>query len=94
MLLIFNPENTSFKGNSKTSAHGPINALASIHFALEIERNNYSNSKNMLIHNGIDIEKRWSGTTEVDQFYFGDPAGNHIELITEGKCGQLRIECK
>ena len=55
MLLIFNPENTSFKGNSKFPAHGPINALASIHFALEIERNNYGKSKNMLIHNGIDI---------------------------------------
>ena len=68
MLLIFNAENTSFKGNSKFPAHGPINAPASIHVALEIERNDYGNSKNMLIHNGIDIEKRWSGTTEVDQF--------------------------
>ena len=68
MLLTFNPENASIKENSKFPAHGPINAPASIHVALEIERNDYGNSKNMLIHNGIDIEKRWSGTMEVDQF--------------------------
>ena len=76
MLLIFNPENTSIKENSKFPAHGPINAPAYIHFALEIETNDYGNYKNMLIRNGIDIEemvlisKRWSGTTEVDQFTF------------------------
>jgi hypothetical protein len=85
MLLIFNPENTSFKGNSKYPAHGPINALASIHFAFEIKRNNYGNSKNRLIHKGIDIEKRCSGTTEVDLLYFRTLAGNHVELITGGK---------
>ena len=39
----------------------------------------------MLIHNGIDIEKRWSWTTEIELIYFRDPAGNHAELITEGK---------
>ena len=36
MLLIFNPENASIKENSKFPAHGPINAPASIHVALEI----------------------------------------------------------
>ena len=85
MLLIYTLENTSIKGNNKFPPHGPINPPSCIHFALEIERNYYGNSKNRLIHNGIDIEKRWSGTTEVDQFYFRDPAGNHVELITEGK---------
>ncbi|CAN5544167.1 hypothetical protein BH18THE2_BH18THE2_24190 [soil metagenome] len=48
--------------------HGPITHSCLYSFRLEIERNDYGNSKNMLIQNGIDIEKRWSGTTEEDQF--------------------------
>jgi hypothetical protein len=68
MLLIFYPENAGIKGNSKFPAHRPITPHACIHIALEIERNDYGNFKNLLIHNGIDIEKRWSGTTELDQF--------------------------
>ena len=54
---FFNPVNTSIKGNSKIPAHGPINSPAYIHFALEIETNDYGNYKNMLIRNGNDIEE-------------------------------------
>jgi hypothetical protein len=68
MLLIFYPKNTGIKGNSKFPAYRPITPPACIHFAWEIERNDNGNSKNLLIHNNIDMEKRWSGTTELDQF--------------------------
>jgi hypothetical protein len=85
MLLIYILENTSIKGNSKFPASWSNKSTSCIHFSLEIERNYYGNSKNRLIHNGFDIAKRWSGTTEVVQFYFRNPVGNHVELITEGK---------
>ena len=79
---FFNPENTSIKGNSKIPAHGPINSPAYIHFALEIETNDYGNYKNMLIRNGIDIEEMvWDNGSR--SIYFRDPAGNFVELITE-----------
>ena len=38
----------------------------------------------MLIRNGIDIEEMvWDNGS--GSIYFRDPAGNHAELITEGK---------
>ena len=57
MLLIFNPENTRIEGNSTFPVHGAITPPASIHLALEIEKDNYDNSKKILNEMNIDIEK-------------------------------------
>lgn len=47
MLLIFNPENTKnvHENNKKFPAHGAVTPPACIHFALEIENEDYENSK-------------------------------------------------
>lgn len=79
MLLAFNPDRTS-PSNDKLPPHG---ALGSIHFALEIERNDYEEWKEQLARNGIaiEIEVSWK---EARSLYFRDPAGNLVELITSG----------
>ena len=69
MLLIFNPENTRrMDGNNKKfPAHGAITPPACIHFALEIENEDYENSKDILKQNRIDIEKEVSWTEKQEE---------------------------
>lgn len=84
MLLIFNPNNTLTKGDTVFPLHGAISPPASVHFALEIEKEDYENSKNMLVQNEIEIEKELSWENESRSIYFRDPAGNLVEFITKG----------
>jgi catechol 2,3-dioxygenase-like lactoylglutathione lyase family enzyme len=57
---------------------------SSIHFAMEIEEQEYRPCRDVLIGNDIAIEKevKWSNNTK--SIYFRDPAGNLVELITPG----------
>ncbi len=93
MLLIFNTEKTLMsdydKENKKRSdielfpPHGAITPPSIIHFALEIEKSDYDESKRVLMANNIEIEKEiiWNeGTTK--SLYFKDPSGNLVEIIT------------
>jgi len=84
MLLIFNPENTRIEGNSRFPIHGAITPPACIHLALEIEKNDYDNSKNMLMQKDIAIEKEIVWGNGSGSIYFRDPAGNLVEFITKG----------
>jgi catechol-2,3-dioxygenase len=84
MLLIFNPENTRIKGDSRFPIHGAITPPACIHLALEIEKNGYDNSKNMLMQNDIAIEQEIVWGNGSGSIYFRDPAGNLVEFITKG----------
>ena len=96
MLLIFNPENTRIdKSNSDGfPLHGATTPPACIHFALEMEKEDYILSKRMLKNNKIGIEKEMSwrrgGGKEEEEdekgksIYFRDPAGNLVEFITRG----------
>jgi catechol 2,3-dioxygenase-like lactoylglutathione lyase family enzyme len=87
MLLIFNPENTKVKGNSKFPVHGAIiTPPACIHLAFEIEKQDYEDSKNMLEQNNVSIEKEidWDNKEGDKSIYFRDPAGNLVEFITKG----------
>jgi catechol 2,3-dioxygenase-like lactoylglutathione lyase family enzyme len=84
MLLIFNPENTRIKGNSKFPIHGAITPPACIHLALEIEKNDYDNSKNMLMQKDIVIEKEIIWDNGSGSIYFRDPIGNLVEFVTKG----------
>jgi catechol 2,3-dioxygenase-like lactoylglutathione lyase family enzyme len=97
MLLIFNPEKTlkshcddkEDKENRKRSdielfpPHGAITPPSIIHFALEIDKLDYDNSKNVLMSNNIEIEKEiiWNEGT-AKSLYFKDPSGNLVEIIT------------
>jgi catechol-2,3-dioxygenase len=86
MLLIFNPENTRVKGNSKFLVHGAIlTPPACIHLAFEIEKQDHEDSKNMLKQNNVSIEKEtgWYNKEGGKSIYFRDPADNLVEFITE-----------
>jgi catechol-2,3-dioxygenase len=82
MLLIFNPKNTMVKSNSIFPIHGAITPPAMVHFALEIEKEDYENSKNMLNQYKIEIEKEIIWKEGTKSLYFRDPIGNLIEFIT------------
>jgi catechol 2,3-dioxygenase-like lactoylglutathione lyase family enzyme len=85
MLLIFNPVSTTNKNESIFPPHGASTPPAIIHFALEIEKEDYVYLKDTLIRNGIKIEKEltWASDT-LKSVYFRDPAGNLVEFITRG----------
>jgi catechol-2,3-dioxygenase len=84
MLLIFNPYNTRINDKGIFPLHGAITPPNSIHFALEIEKEDYDNSKNILMQNKINIEKELTWANEMKSIYFRDPAGNLVEFITKG----------
>jgi catechol 2,3-dioxygenase-like lactoylglutathione lyase family enzyme len=85
MLLIFNPGSITNKNQSRFPSHGASTPPASVHFALEIEKEDYEDAKNMLIQNKIDIEKELSwGNEAMKSIYFRDPARNLVEFITRG----------
>jgi hypothetical protein len=82
MLLIFNPNKTlaaTDTGNGDNINHLPIHgALAPpsiIHFALEIEKQNYDNAKHMLNEKNIKIEKEVTWEKGTNSMYFRDPGG-------------------
>jgi catechol-2,3-dioxygenase len=82
MLLIFNPKKTMIKSNSVFPIHGALTPPAIVHFALEIEKEDYENSKNMLNQNKIEIEKEITWKKGTKSIYFRDPVGNLVEFIT------------
>jgi catechol-2,3-dioxygenase len=82
MLLIFNPKNTMIKSNSVFPIHGALTPPAIVHFALEIEKEDYENSKNMLNQNKIEIEKEITWKKGTKSIYFRDPVDNLVEFIT------------
>jgi catechol-2,3-dioxygenase len=83
MLLIFDPLRTSVN-NDLLPTHGAITPPSSIHFAMEIEEQEYEPWKEHLRKKGVAIQKEvnWDGKTK--SIYFRDPAGNLVELITSG----------
>jgi len=83
MILIFNPTRT-LSDNGGLPCHGALTPPSSIHFAMEIEEQEYHASKQILVSNNIDIEKEVSWNKDVKSIYFRDPAGNLVELITPG----------
>jgi catechol-2,3-dioxygenase len=81
MLLIFNPINTLNHINKLFPVHGAITPPSIIHFALEIQKEDYEKWKCLLLDNKINIE------SEIElkyskSMYFRDPAGNLVEFIT------------
>jgi len=83
MLLIFNPTITR-TNNGNLPAHGALSPPSSIHFAMEIEREEYDASKQLLIASSVTIEKEVKWNNHAKSIYFRDPAGNLVELITPG----------
>ena len=83
VLLIFDPLQTSIN-NDKLPTHGVMTPPSSIHFAMEIEEQEYQPCKELLARNGIVIEKEIKWNSNTKSLYFRDPSGNLVELITRG----------
>jgi catechol-2,3-dioxygenase len=83
VLLIFDPLRTSIN-NDKLPTHGAMTPPSSIHFAMEIEQQEYQPCKEHLVRNGIAIEKEVKWNSNTKSLYFRDPSGNLVELITPG----------
>jgi catechol 2,3-dioxygenase-like lactoylglutathione lyase family enzyme len=93
MLLIFNPNKTlvatddTGKGSGNAiqlPVHGAFAPPSIIHFALEIEKQNYGSAKHMLNEKNIKIEKEVTWEKGTNSMYFRDPVGNLVEIITHG----------
>jgi catechol-2,3-dioxygenase len=89
MLLIFNPNktldnNTGNASGTRLPTHGAFAPPSIIHFALEIEKQNYDNAKYILNEKNIKIEKEVIWEKGTSSIYFRDPAGNLVEIITQG----------
>jgi catechol-2,3-dioxygenase len=91
MLLIFNPNktltNADVSNRSSTiqlPAHGALAPPSIIHFALEIEKQNYDNAKRMLKERNVKIENEVTWEKSSNSIYFRDPVGNLVEIITPG----------
>ncbi|HET6808148.1 MAG TPA: VOC family protein [Nitrososphaera sp.] len=83
VLLIFDPLRTSIN-NDKLPTHGAMTPPSSIHFAMEIEEQEYQPCKELLARNDIVIEKEIKWNSNTKSLYFRDPSGNLVELITRG----------
>ena len=86
MLLIFNPIKTldTNKDDSKFPIHGAFTPPSIIHFALEIDKENYNSAKYTLNENNVKIEREVVWEKGTNSVYFRDPAGNLVEIITQG----------
>jgi len=92
MLLIFNPNKTLANVNVDNGSnstiqlpiHGAITPPSIIHFALEIEKQNYVNAKSVLKEKNIKVENEVTWGKGTNSIYFRDPAGNLVEIITPG----------
>jgi catechol 2,3-dioxygenase-like lactoylglutathione lyase family enzyme len=86
MLLIFNPNKTleSNDDDSKLPVHGAFAPPSIIHFAFEIDKENYHSAKYTLNEKNVKIEREVVWEKGTNSVYFRDPAGNLVEIITQG----------
>jgi catechol 2,3-dioxygenase-like lactoylglutathione lyase family enzyme len=62
----------------------PHGAKGSIHFAFEIEPDDYDQTKKEIIENGISIEHEQEWRPGVFSFYFRDPDDHLVEIAQQG----------
>ncbi|CAN5293252.1 VOC family protein [soil metagenome] len=83
MLLIFNPQHTR---NIETDVNGdpvPLHgAEGPGHIAFSVGDDDYESWKRKLLKHNISIESEIEWPDNVRSFYFRDPAGNSLEIIT------------
>ena len=79
MLLCF--LNEAVKEKTSLPAHF---ATGQIHFAFEIDQQEYENCKARLIDKGIVIEHEHTWKNNIKSFYFRDPDNNLAEVLQPG----------
>lgn len=79
MLLFFNPEDSR-----KKDTPPPHFGSGKMHVAFEVTQDEYESAKKHILENEIDIihEETWSNGTH--SFYFNDPNGHVLEIVTPG----------
>lgn len=79
VLLCFNPEDSKSKKSPPAHyTYGPQ------HFAFEVEKDQYEDSKKMVEGKGIEITHEITWPSGLKSFYFEDPAGNVLEIVPKG----------
>ena len=79
VLLFFHPEDSGKKeGLPPHFGHG------NMHIAFEVPHEDYEEAKQSLIRDGIKIvhEEKWPN--KLQSFYFTDPNGHVLEVVTPG----------
>lgn len=71
-------------GSTQLPIHGAFAPPSIIHFALEIDKENYDTAKHMLNEKNVKIGKEVTWQKGTNSIYFRDPAGNLVEIITPG----------
>lgn len=79
VLLCFIAEQTE-----KETVLPPHGAHGKIHFALEVEVEDYENSLKSIKDAGIEILHEHEWKKGLHSFYFHDPDGNVVEIIESG----------
>lgn len=78
VLLCFNPADSGMK--TSPPAHFGSGKL---HFAFEIPANEYAAAKDDILSKGIAITDEVTWRPGVSSFYFEDPEGNVLEILSE-----------
>jgi catechol 2,3-dioxygenase-like lactoylglutathione lyase family enzyme len=79
MLLVFNPKVTM---NEKDAFHGGLSPPTMIHFAFQVDKNDFRLAKQNILNKNIRVEKEITWSNGAQSVYFRDPAGNLVEIIT------------
>ena len=79
VLLCFLAEETL-----KETILPPHGATGKIHFAFEVNREEYPLSLKQVMDLGIEILHEHSWKNGIHSFYFHDPDGNAVEIIEQG----------
>ena len=83
MLLIFNPDHTA---NTQTDVNGepvPLHgATGAGHLAFSVAIEQYETIRDKLVGRGVSIESEIEWPNNSRSFYFRDPAGNSLEVVT------------
>lgn len=83
MLFLFNPDHTRKKLTEVDGHPVPLHgATGSIHVAFSVSKNSYEQVKEQLKEQEVTIESEISWPNKSRSFYFRDPAGNSLEIIT------------
>ncbi|WP_340102640.1 VOC family protein [Rhodohalobacter sp. 8-1] len=83
MLLVFNPEHTRNKQTDVDGNPVPLHgADGSVHIAFSVDPANFDTVKESIEAKNITIESEISWPNQSRSFYFRDPAGNSLEVIT------------
>ena len=69
------------ENNTHTPSHG---ASGNIHFALEVNIEDYAEAKNEIIQKGVAIEHEHEWHKGLLSFYFRDPDGHLVEIAQKG----------